>query len=457
MINLIGIALTCVVIIFCFAIVVKSIKERKIVSLLIVLFIFVFYYITTLNNLTFKVLSTILLIPQIIFVTFVIFFFFKSIFKKKNKSFKSPLRDENLPFFSILIATHNEENVIEKTVSHLQNLSYDKSLYDITIVDDLSTDNTLNVLKNNSNKINLIDRKLLYEKVTKKGKAAAINDVIDSLKGDLVLVLDADCLPEKEILLKVYKYFQDENIGVVQCRNTFYNERNNFVSLLTSIDIYSVQYAMYVPMSMLGFGMFEGRAGIFRKSIFKKLKGFDEILPGEDYDFTYRVALAGFRVVYDENITSSEQVTETLQEWFIQRKRWLGNHVLSFFKNSKHLYKSDKLNKRKKISMSFILFNLLFFFLFNFHGPLILLNEFSYHSSYSLIFVGTFILAVTLFIIPYFYHSKKLYLIVFIPFMIIYYWLFSIIETWVFINEKILKINLLYKKASHRKPLVNEI
>ena len=210
-------------------------------------------------------------------------------------------------------------------------------------------------------------------------------------------------------------------------------------------------------MSIYGFGMFEGRGAIFRKNVFKELKGFDSSLPGEDFDFAFRTSLLGYTIKYEEETTSNEQVTETILEWHKQRKRWLANYVLSFLKNLPSLYKTKNVSLSSKISASFFTFNLLWAFTFNFFGPLILINEFKYSTEYSLICIISFCLIVFFYCSSYIFKHKKISLILYIPIMIIYYWIFTIIQTWVLINEKVLNTRLFYKKALHRKPLLNEI
>jgi cellulose synthase/poly-beta-1,6-N-acetylglucosamine synthase-like glycosyltransferase len=453
-----GSLFTLVILSFCFLLLIKSIRLKKIIPLIILIVTICFYLLCFFNKFIFHIAWILFLIPQILFLLYVFFFMMISLFKRKVTSNKDIDKEKNIyKSVSIVVAVHNEENVVTDTINNLLNLNYPKEYYDITFIDDFSKDKTVEILKSFNDKINVIDRSLVTDANVMRGKPAGINENIDKFKGELICVLDADSIIEKDFLNKLIPKFEDENLGMVQARNTFYNKNFNFITRLTSLDIYSMQHTIYIPLSSLGFGMFEGRAGIFRKEVFKKLNGYDTSLPGEDFDFGYRVTLEGYNSYYDNSVFSKEQITETFYEWLKQRKRWLGNHVLSCFKNLKPLYDNKDLSFSKKIAAFFFMINLLYAFTFNFFGPLMLISEFKYTSSYSYIFILSFSLTVIFFCFSYILHTMKIWLILLIPIMIIYYWIFTIIQTWVFINEKVLNYKLSYKKAFHRKPLTNEI
>ncbi|MCL7753094.1 glycosyltransferase [Polaribacter sp. Z022] len=453
-----GSVFTLVIVFFCVHVLIQSIKYKRIVPFAILIGTVCFYLLCFLNEFVFHLAWSLLLISQILFLTYVFCFMIVSLKRKKVVSNIKTDEDKNvLKYVSIVIAVHNEENVVDDTVNNLLNLNYPKDYYDITFIDDFSKDKTVEVLMNYSDQINVIDRSLTSDTNVMRGKPAAINENINTFKGELICVLDADSIIEKDFLKKLVPKFKDKNMGLVQARNIFYNKNRNFITRLTSLDIYSMQHTIYIPISSLGFGMFEGRAGIFRKDLFKKLNGYDTSLPGEDFDFGYRVSLEGYTSNYEDNVFSKEQITETFNEWLKQRKRWLGNHVLSCFKNLKPLYTNKNLSFSRKVAAFFFMINLLYAFTFNFFGPLMLINEFKYQSSYSYVFIISFSLTVFFFCSSYIFRSTKIWLIPLIPIMIIYYWGFTVIQTWVFINEKVLNIKLSYKKAFHRKPLTNEI
>jgi cellulose synthase/poly-beta-1,6-N-acetylglucosamine synthase-like glycosyltransferase len=99
------------------------------------------------------------------------------------------------------------------------------------------------------------------------GKAAALNEIIKRIDSDLVCVFDADSKPEKDFLLKCTGYFENTEVALVQGRNAQLNATDTLVSLLTTFDIYSMQFSIYYPITKFGFGIFEGRGAIFRRKV----------------------------------------------------------------------------------------------------------------------------------------------------------------------------------------------
>ena len=94
---------------------------------------------------------------------------------------------------SVIVPIHNEQEHIAELLQALIDQQYPPMLYTITLVNDHSTDNTLQIIQNfSSPQITLIHQKeYLY------GKKAALQTGIESSKGDLILTTDGDCIPGK--------------------------------------------------------------------------------------------------------------------------------------------------------------------------------------------------------------------------------------------------------------------
>ncbi|MCW5515667.1 glycosyltransferase family 2 protein [Muriicola sp. Z0-33] len=124
------------------------------------------------------------------------------------------------PTISIIIATYNRSGTIERCISSILRQSF--SDLEIIVVDDGSTDNTLNVLKPYEDKIRL------FKHPFNKGVCAAKNTGLNQIKGDWFAFLDDDdeLLPHAlETMLNVPKMI-DAKIDAVTCNciNTSTNE-----------------------------------------------------------------------------------------------------------------------------------------------------------------------------------------------------------------------------------------
>lgn len=88
---------------------------------------------------------------------------------------------------SVIIPVYNEESTIRKVIEEVKKVQLKKIEKEIIIVDDFSTDKTSNILKN----INDKSLKIFFHKKN-MGKGAAIRTGLKNVKGDIILIQDAD-------------------------------------------------------------------------------------------------------------------------------------------------------------------------------------------------------------------------------------------------------------------------
>ena len=114
---------------------------------------------------------------------------------------------------SIIIPCYNEKNTIEIILKKIiQNLNkYKFSNYEILIVDDCSTDGTIQILKQLDN-----DNKIFIHFHNKNlGKGAAIHTALKHLTGEVVIIQDADLEYDPSDYHKLLTPFFEANADVV--------------------------------------------------------------------------------------------------------------------------------------------------------------------------------------------------------------------------------------------------
>lgn len=109
------------------------------------------------------------------------------------------------PAVSILIAARNEADRIRPTLEALQSLAYRGPL-EIIIVDDHSEDNTLSILHHAS------PDQIVVLQNDGFGKRSALQTGLQSAKGDIILLTDADCIPGPNWIITMITPFIDQNI-----------------------------------------------------------------------------------------------------------------------------------------------------------------------------------------------------------------------------------------------------
>ena len=109
------------------------------------------------------------------------------------------------PLISIVVRTKNEERWIESCIQNIKNQNYKK--IEIIIVDNFSTDKTLE-------KIKKYKLKILKIKNFLPGKA--INDGIKKSKGSIIVCLSAHCIPVNKYWLEnLVNDLSDANVAGV--------------------------------------------------------------------------------------------------------------------------------------------------------------------------------------------------------------------------------------------------
>ena len=98
--------------------------------------------------------------------------------------------DRNLSKLSILIPCFNEKKTINKIFEEVEkSLTKNKFLnYEIIIIDDCSSDGTVELLQNIEKKVNV---SVFYHK-TNLGKGSSIHTGLKNITGDIVIIQDAD-------------------------------------------------------------------------------------------------------------------------------------------------------------------------------------------------------------------------------------------------------------------------
>ena len=102
---------------------------------------------------------------------------------------------------SIIIAVYNEKSTIEKLLNKIHKLTNIKK--EIIVVDDGSYDGSTNILKKNKNKIT----KLIHHRKN-LGKGAAIKSAQKFVKGNVVIIQDADLEYDPKDYYKLLHYIK---------------------------------------------------------------------------------------------------------------------------------------------------------------------------------------------------------------------------------------------------------
>lgn len=264
------------------------------------------------------------------------------------------LVDSNMPTVTVLVPMHNEEKVAVQSMEALLNCDYPADKLEIIPINDHSSDGTREILEKFAAENDLV--KPLHRDGEDRGKPAGLNEAMAIATGEIIIVFDADYLPNKGAIRDLAISFKDPEVGAVMGRVVPINTRKNLLTRLLDLERsggYQVdQQARHNMRLMPQYG---GTVGGFRRELVMALGGFDHRVLAEDTDLTYRLVLRGWKIVYANRVECYEEAPETWQVRAKQIKRWSRGHNMVMFRNFIPLLKSKWLTKSEKFDAILLL------------------------------------------------------------------------------------------------------
>lgn len=189
---------------------------------------------------------------------------------------------------SILIPAYNTSAYIGKCLDSIINQTYQQ--LQIVIIDDGSIDNTIEICKLYSDKDNRIE----YYTQSNQGVAATRNNLLQKVKGDYVLFVDADDWIEFDMVEHLVSLATKHSAGMIMCDRVI-NDTNP-VETSPNTKILSQDEAV---KDFLMHEYFVGSLWnkLIHNSLLKDIKFCNEISYGEDALFVWSVLQGVDRVV----------------------------------------------------------------------------------------------------------------------------------------------------------------
>jgi glycosyltransferase involved in cell wall biosynthesis len=187
------------------------------------------------------------------------------------------------PLVSILIPCHNNEAFVAEAIESALGQTY--SNIEVIVVDDGSTDKSLQVIKNYGDRIK-------WQAGPNRGACAARNTAFSLSQGEFIQFLDADDLLLPGKIEKQMPALLSGSADVVVCKGTLFGdgrpERPIKKPTPDPSGIDPVEYVLKYPIGT--------ERPLYRRSFVEKVQGYREGLPrAQDWDFNVRVAAAGAR------------------------------------------------------------------------------------------------------------------------------------------------------------------
>jgi cellulose synthase/poly-beta-1,6-N-acetylglucosamine synthase-like glycosyltransferase len=252
-------------------------------------------------------------------------YFIIYLFLKNKRRGPVPERHfEQLPKVTVQLPIFNEIYVVERLLRSVSQLDYPRELLQIQVLDD-STDETREVVAScaeqlrqkgfNVQRIHRVDRTGF--------KAGALAAGLDAAEGEFMCILDADFVPQPDLLKRTIHFFADPKIGMIQTR---WGHLNRGYSLLTRMQAIFLDGHLLLEQTARSrsgrFFNFNGTAGLWRRSCIKQSGGWQHDTLCEDLDLSYRAQLAGWKFIYLSDVVTPAELPVDMNGFKSQQHRW---------------------------------------------------------------------------------------------------------------------------------------
>ena len=218
---------------------------------------------------------------------------------------------EAWPRVSIVFSAFDEEACIRQKIENCLALDYPADRLEIVVGCDGCTDGTARIAREVGG-----DRVTVHEITPRAGKPSAITRLVPGVRGDIVVLTDANVMLEPGAVRALVRRFADPAVGAVVGRLRLYNptraefEESLYWKYETALKYYEGKHG-----AVLG-----ANGGIYaiRRVLFSPIAPNTII---DDFVIPVRIAVRGWKVPYEADAVAHEETTEDAGREFVRRAR----------------------------------------------------------------------------------------------------------------------------------------
>jgi len=239
-------------------------------------------------------------------------------------------KHHHLPFtplktISLIIPIKDELSILSGLTRSILNLDYPTELFEVIFVTPRSSERYLEESRLLLNR-NGIRVKIIVDEG--RGKPAALNAGLKAAVDEIIGVFDSDSILPSNILRKVSRIFIDESVVAIQGVTRSYNDGDNILSKLTSVE-QEVYFRMFLkPRSSFNlFIPFTGSCLFIRRESLLRIGGWNANSLAEDFDLALRLYDEGIKIKLEPTIYCWQEMPSMLKSYIIQRVRWFRGFI----------------------------------------------------------------------------------------------------------------------------------
>lgn len=258
---------------------------------------------------------------QIILFLFMMYFFvigFCGMWRRHEDKIMTPSKK-----FAVIVAAHNEHNVVGQLIKNLHDLNYPKELYDIYVIADNCSDDTAAISREAG--------AIVCERFDsqKKSKGYALEWMFEKLFAmerdgkiyDAVAIFDADNLVHPQFLMEMNnRLLKGDRIiqGFLDAKNPY----DTWVAGTFAIAFWVIDHVSHLAKTNIGLSAVLGGTGMCITIDVLKKYGWRATCLTEDMEFTMKSLTEGIKTTWAHDAIVYDEKPLTFKQSWTQRKRW---------------------------------------------------------------------------------------------------------------------------------------
>ncbi len=243
-------------------------------------------------------------------------------------------KNYNKKTVSVCIAARNESANLRNLLTALVNQTYSTELYEVIIADDLSEDDSRDIIRSFITKypfVKLLEVKDRDQVVSPKKNA--LTKAIATAKGEVILTTDADCIVKSTWVESMVTAFYDDSVSLVAGYSEIDIRRWKGTSVLHKFEYFDFAALYTAVMGSFAWGhglTCIGQNLAYTRKAFNTVGGFDKIkhlISGDDVNLLQLMRKAKLKTIFNFD-NGSFVSTNRIVGWkqlINQRSRWAWN------------------------------------------------------------------------------------------------------------------------------------
>jgi len=220
------------------------------------------------------------------------------------------LRKDFTPSVSLIVAAHDEEDVIERRLENLLALDYPREKLEILVASDASADRTDELVE----AVAAREARVRLLRCPREGKVSAQNRAVRETQGEILAFSDANAQWQPDALRTLVRNYADADVAYV-CGSSVYEAADG-----SNREVTYWRFESWLRRSESNLGSITGGIGAIYTV---RRSDYVEVDPrfGHDLALPYLMVQHGRRAVYDPQALASEKPSSDIEDEYRRKVR----------------------------------------------------------------------------------------------------------------------------------------